>query len=144
VVSVLATGPKVCGFEPFQGDGFLRAIKICVTPPSRMGSKVRGSHVIRFCGMQKNSSSLTGTNRQNSHFLARLLLLRRSLVVELEVSPSRCHSATFAFVRGYYNRPPAAVLGRSLAPPQLPICQFRRILFILRSLRFSWTFRSNV
>jgi hypothetical protein len=24
VVSVLATGPKDCGFEPGQGDGFLR------------------------------------------------------------------------------------------------------------------------
>jgi hypothetical protein len=28
VVSVLATGPKGRGFEPGQGDGFLRAIKI--------------------------------------------------------------------------------------------------------------------
>jgi hypothetical protein len=28
VVSVLATGPKGCGLEPGQGDGFLRAIKI--------------------------------------------------------------------------------------------------------------------
>jgi hypothetical protein len=28
MVSVLATGPKVCGFEPGQGNGFLRAIKI--------------------------------------------------------------------------------------------------------------------
>jgi hypothetical protein len=32
VVSVLATGPKVCGFEPGQGDGFLRATKIRNTP----------------------------------------------------------------------------------------------------------------
>jgi hypothetical protein len=32
VVSVLATGPKVFGFEPGQGDGFLRAIKIRSTP----------------------------------------------------------------------------------------------------------------
>jgi hypothetical protein len=32
VVSVLATGPKVCGFEPGEGDGFLRAIKIRSTP----------------------------------------------------------------------------------------------------------------
>jgi hypothetical protein len=32
VVSVLATGPKSCGFEPGQGDGFLRVIKICSTP----------------------------------------------------------------------------------------------------------------
>jgi hypothetical protein len=28
VVSVLATGPKGRGFEPGQGDGFLRVIKI--------------------------------------------------------------------------------------------------------------------
>jgi hypothetical protein len=35
VVSVLATGPKVCGFEPGQGDGFLRAIRIRSTPSFR-------------------------------------------------------------------------------------------------------------
>jgi hypothetical protein len=33
VVSVFATGPKGRGFEPGQGDGFLRAIKIRSTPP---------------------------------------------------------------------------------------------------------------
>jgi hypothetical protein len=32
VVSVLATVPKVGGFKPGQGDGFLRAIKIRCTP----------------------------------------------------------------------------------------------------------------
>jgi hypothetical protein len=32
VVSVLATGPKGCGFKPSKGDGFLRAIKIRSTP----------------------------------------------------------------------------------------------------------------
>jgi hypothetical protein len=32
VVSVLATGPKGCGFEPGKGDGFLRAIKTHSTP----------------------------------------------------------------------------------------------------------------
>jgi hypothetical protein len=32
VVSVLATGPKVCRFELSQGNGFLRAIQICSTP----------------------------------------------------------------------------------------------------------------
>jgi hypothetical protein len=32
VVSVLATGPKGCEFQPGQGDGFLRAIKIRSTP----------------------------------------------------------------------------------------------------------------
>jgi hypothetical protein len=33
VANVLATGTKVCVFEPGQGDGFLRAIKIR-SPPS--------------------------------------------------------------------------------------------------------------
>jgi hypothetical protein len=42
VVSVLATGPKGCWFEPSQGDGFLRAIKIRSTHSSRMGSKAGG------------------------------------------------------------------------------------------------------
>jgi hypothetical protein len=32
VVSVLAIGPKGCGFKPGRGDGFLRAIKIRSTP----------------------------------------------------------------------------------------------------------------
>jgi hypothetical protein len=32
VVSVLATGPNGCGFEPGQGDGFLREVKIHSTP----------------------------------------------------------------------------------------------------------------
>jgi hypothetical protein len=35
VVSVLAAGPKGCGFEPDQGNGFLRAIKIYSTPSFR-------------------------------------------------------------------------------------------------------------
>jgi hypothetical protein len=51
VVSVVATGPKGCGFEPSQGDVFLRAIKICSTPPSWMGSKAGRLHVLRFYGM---------------------------------------------------------------------------------------------
>jgi hypothetical protein len=50
VVSVLATRPKGCGFEPGQGDGLLRAIKIRRTPPFRMGSKAGGPHVVRFYG----------------------------------------------------------------------------------------------
>jgi hypothetical protein len=50
VVNMLTTGPKVWGFEPGQGDGFLRAIKICRTPCSRMGSKDGRSHV-RFYSM---------------------------------------------------------------------------------------------
>jgi hypothetical protein len=32
VFSVLATGPKDCGFRPGRGDGLLRAIKIRSTP----------------------------------------------------------------------------------------------------------------
>jgi hypothetical protein len=32
VVSVLANGHKGCGFEPGEGDGLLRAIKIRSTP----------------------------------------------------------------------------------------------------------------
>jgi hypothetical protein len=51
VVSVLATGPKGCGFEPGLGDGFLRAIKIRSTPSFRMGSKAGRSHVVRFYSM---------------------------------------------------------------------------------------------
>jgi hypothetical protein len=51
VVSVLATGPKGCGFEPGKGDGFLRAIKISSTSFSRMGSKAGRSYVVRFYGV---------------------------------------------------------------------------------------------
>jgi hypothetical protein len=40
VVSVLATGPKGCGFEPGQGDGFLRVIKVPSSSSSRVVSKV--------------------------------------------------------------------------------------------------------
>jgi hypothetical protein len=42
LVNVLATGPKDCGFEPGQGDGFLKEIKIRSTPSCRMGSKAGG------------------------------------------------------------------------------------------------------
>jgi hypothetical protein len=55
VVSVLATGHKGCGFEPGQGDGFLRVIKIHSTLSSRMRSKAGRSHVVRFYGIFKNS-----------------------------------------------------------------------------------------
>jgi hypothetical protein len=51
VVSVLAIGPKGCGFEPGQGDGCLRAIKIHSTPSCRLESKAGRSHVVRFYGM---------------------------------------------------------------------------------------------
>jgi hypothetical protein len=42
VVSVLATGPKGCGFDPGQDDGFLRTIQIHSTPSFHMESKVGG------------------------------------------------------------------------------------------------------
>jgi hypothetical protein len=51
VVGVLATGPKVCGFERGQDDGFLRAIKINSTPSPLMGSKAGRSLVVRFYGI---------------------------------------------------------------------------------------------
>jgi hypothetical protein len=51
VVSVLATGPKVHGFEPGQSGGFVRVIKIRSTPSSRMESKAGKSHVVRYYGM---------------------------------------------------------------------------------------------
>jgi hypothetical protein len=51
VDSVLATGPKSCGFEPGQGDRLLRTIKIRSTPSTRMESKAGRSHVVRFYGM---------------------------------------------------------------------------------------------
>jgi hypothetical protein len=51
VDSVLATGPKACGFEPGQGDGILRAINIRSISSSRMGSKAGRSRAVRFYGM---------------------------------------------------------------------------------------------
>jgi hypothetical protein len=39
VVSVLVTGPKGCGFDPSQGDKFLRVIKIHSTPSFRKEGK---------------------------------------------------------------------------------------------------------
>jgi hypothetical protein len=42
VVGVVATGPKVCGFEPNRSDGFLRAIRISSTRSFRIGGKVGG------------------------------------------------------------------------------------------------------
>jgi hypothetical protein len=41
VVSLLATGPKGWGFEPNQGDGFLKAIK-SLQHTLRMGSQAGG------------------------------------------------------------------------------------------------------
>jgi hypothetical protein len=42
VVSVLATEPKGCGFEPGQGDGFFKGDKKPQRTFLRMGSKAGG------------------------------------------------------------------------------------------------------
>jgi hypothetical protein len=42
VDSVLATGPKVSGFDPDQGDRFFRAINIRSTLSFPIGNKARG------------------------------------------------------------------------------------------------------
>jgi hypothetical protein len=89
--------PKSCGFEPGQGDGCLRAIKISSTPSSRMGSKAGRSHVVRFYGMLQNAWSPTGTDELNSHFLRQSPTRSRdvsgdgqsALVDKLGVIPSR-------------------------------------------------------
>jgi hypothetical protein len=48
VVSVLATGPKVCGFEPGESVGFLRAIKIRSTTFSRTAVSSHHNHQSTF------------------------------------------------------------------------------------------------
>jgi hypothetical protein len=48
-----------------QGDGFLRAIKICSTSSSRMGSKAGRSKDFTAC---KRTLEPTGMNRQNFSF----------------------------------------------------------------------------
>jgi hypothetical protein len=49
VVSVLTTGPNGWRFEPGQGHGFLRAIKIRSTPSSQVGSKAGRSKIFKAC-----------------------------------------------------------------------------------------------
>jgi hypothetical protein len=45
VISVLATGPKVCGFKPGRGRWILRVIKSVALLPSE-GKYSRRSHVV--------------------------------------------------------------------------------------------------
>jgi hypothetical protein len=52
MVSVLAIGPKVRGFNPGRGDGFLRAINSAVRLSSE-GKQSRRSDVVSFYGMLK-------------------------------------------------------------------------------------------
>jgi hypothetical protein len=49
MVRILALRAKVRGFEPGQGDGFFKALKISCTPS--LGSKSDGPHVTRFYAM---------------------------------------------------------------------------------------------
>jgi hypothetical protein len=58
VVSVLASRPKVFGFKPGQGDGFLEEIKIHCTPSF-------GSHVVRYYDMLKISWKSHGTRSRD-------------------------------------------------------------------------------
>jgi hypothetical protein len=51
VVSVLATGPKGCGFKTRSRRWIFKGDKIRSTPSSRMGSKAGRSHVVRFYGL---------------------------------------------------------------------------------------------
>jgi hypothetical protein len=58
---VLAIGPKACGFKPGRGDGFLRAIKIGITPfrreikPSALCRNIL-RHVKELCQHERDIS----------------------------------------------------------------------------------------
>jgi hypothetical protein len=67
MVSVLATGPKGCVFEPGQDDVFFRAIKIRSTPYFgwEIKPEVPCRKILRHV---KNSRSPTGIDTLNSHF----------------------------------------------------------------------------
>jgi hypothetical protein len=72
LVSVLATGPKGRGFEPSQGDGSLKAIKILSTLFFVCEVK---PEVVRFYDILKISISSTGKDRLNFSFPPPILLL---------------------------------------------------------------------
>jgi hypothetical protein len=75
VNAVLAIGPKVRGFKPGRGDGFLKGDQICST--IFFGRKVKKSvscrkilrHVKRFIQYERD------TCRQNSRIFLKFLLL---------------------------------------------------------------------
>jgi hypothetical protein len=67
VVSVVATGPKGCRFEPGQGDEFLMAIKIRSTPS--FGWEVKPEVPCRKILRHDKDLLKSGTNRLNSYFL---------------------------------------------------------------------------
>jgi hypothetical protein len=68
VLSVLATGPKGRGFEPGQGDGFVRAVKVRSTPS--FGWEVKPEVPRRKTLRQvKDLLKSYRTDRLNSHLL---------------------------------------------------------------------------
>jgi hypothetical protein len=89
-------------------------------------------------------------NRQNFHFLARLLLLQRSLVFKLGVSPSRSRLLTRLHSLSSGDNTTslmAAVLRRSLTPSQPPIYQSRSLkssYVIVRLIRRIYNWHSIV
>jgi hypothetical protein len=125
-VSVHATGPKGCGVEPGQGDGFLRATKIHST--SSFGWE--GKPEVPCRKILHHVKDLLKSNRLNSHFLlplapdmSRMAGLpdstggcQSALVDKLGVSLSHYHHAMvhMAYHPGMNNRP--AVLRRQCHP----------------------------
>jgi hypothetical protein len=98
---VLATGPKDRRFEPGQGDGFLRAIKIHSTPSSWMGSNGR-SHVVKILQHVKELFKSHGDGQTKFSFPSSISYCCRcvsgdgqsALVVKFGVSPSQSRLLT--------------------------------------------------
>jgi hypothetical protein len=102
VVTVPATGPKGRGFEPGQGDGFLRVIKIHSTPSFRWEVKPE----VPCCKILRHVKDLLkshGDGQTKFSFPSSILLLapdmsadstggcQSALVDKFGVSPSRYH-----------------------------------------------------
>jgi hypothetical protein len=136
-VSVLATGPKCCGFEPGQGDGFIRVIKICSTPSSRVGKKAGKSHVVRFYCKWEKSWSPKGMYRLNFNFLRQYPTApevsgdgQSALVVKLGVSPSWSRLLTGSHSLSSWDSttgPRPQCWDSSLTPSQLPIYKLKSV-----------------
>jgi hypothetical protein len=94
VVSVLATGSKGRGFEPDQGDGFLRTIKIRCTPS--FGCEVKPEVPYRkFLRHVKDLLKSKGDGQTNFSFPSPILLHapERSLLTGPPDSTGGCQSA---------------------------------------------------
>jgi hypothetical protein len=101
MVSVLAIGPKVHGFKPARGSGFLRTIKFRSTPS--FGGEFKWQ--APCCKTSQHSKNIISTNRNTSHgqthysLRLSLLLATRWLMVGLQEGsygrlafPCRYHS----------------------------------------------------